>query len=71
MQGGKARGAQELDADVDAGIWDTNPNPSALRESRGRGGEGYALPEEQFAYADTSYAGAAGQVGRRSVDGRL
>ena len=29
--------------------------------------EGYALPEEQFAYADdTGYHGAAGQVGRRS-----
>ncbi|KAF3037400.1 hypothetical protein E8E11_003301 [Didymella keratinophila] len=35
LQGGKSRGgAQELDSDVDAGIWDTNPNPSALRESR-------------------------------------
>lgn len=72
LQGGKSRGgAQELDSDVDAGIWDTNPNPSALRESRGRGGEGYALPEEQFGYVDTEYAGAAGQVGRRSVDERL
>lgn len=71
LQGGKAREAQELDADVDAGIWDTNPNPSALRDSRSRGGEGYALPEEQFGYADTAYAGAGGQVGRRSVEERL
>ncbi|KAL1642181.1 hypothetical protein SLS61_009795 [Didymella pomorum] len=71
LQGGKSRGAQEMDADVDAGIWDTNPNPTALRESRGRGGEGYALPEEQFGYADTEYAGAGGQIGRRSVEDRL
>jgi hypothetical protein len=71
LQGGKAREAQELDADVDAGIWDTNPNPSALRDFRSRGGEGYALPEEQFGYADTAYAGAGGQVGRRSVEERL
>jgi hypothetical protein len=69
LQDGK-RGAHELDADVDAGIWDMNPNPAALGTSR-PGGEGYALPEEQFGYADTSYAGAAGQVGRRSVEERL
>lgn len=65
LQGGK----QELDADVDAGIWDTNPNPAALGARRHRG-EGYALPEEQFGYADTEYAGAGGQVGR-SVEERL
>lgn len=53
---------------------EANPNPSA-RKNHGqhtRGGEGYALPEEQFAYnEDTSYRGAAGQVGRRSVEERL
>ncbi|KAH3938989.1 hypothetical protein HBH70_125490 [Parastagonospora nodorum] len=38
----------------------------------GAGREGYALPEEQFAYADdTGYHGAAGQVGRRSAEQRL
>lgn len=72
LQGGKRGGAHELDAglDVDDGIWDTNPNPAALGASRPRG-EGYALPVEQFGYADTAYAGAAGQVGRRSVEARL
>lgn len=35
----------------------------------GAGREGYALPEEQFAYADdTGYHGAAGQVGQRSLE---
>jgi len=49
---------------------EVNPNPSAARQ-RGTG-EGYALPEEQFAYGDdTTYHGAAGQVGRRSVEGRI
>ncbi|KZM24166.1 uncharacterized protein EKO05_0010844 [Ascochyta rabiei] len=58
--------------DVDGGIWDMNPHAAALRDAgRERGGDGYALPEEQFGYADTAYAGAAGQVGRRSVEGRL
>jgi hypothetical protein len=34
--------------------------------------EGYALPEEQFAYGeDTGYHGAAGQIGRRSMEGRM
>ena len=68
LQGGK--GTHELDADVDAGIWDTNPNPVALGAGRPRG-EGYALPEEQFGYADTGYAGAGEQIGRRSVEERL
>lgn len=67
LQGGKT---SALDADVDAGIWDMNPNPTALGAGRPRG-EGYALPEEQFGYADTEYAGAGGQVGRRSVEERL
>ncbi|KAF9697576.1 hypothetical protein EKO04_004239 [Ascochyta lentis] len=66
------RGLDEGDEDVDGGIWDLNFNPAALRGAgRKRGGEGYALPEGQFGYADTAYAGAAGQVGRQSVEGRL
>ncbi|KAF1925072.1 uncharacterized protein M421DRAFT_264261 [Didymella exigua CBS 183.55] len=69
LQSGKA-GPRELESDVDAELWDTNPNPVALGAVRARSG-GYALPEEQFGYADTSYDGAAGQVGRRSVDERL
>jgi hypothetical protein len=49
---------------------ETNPNPSASRYNRS--GEGYALPEEQFACGDdTSYHGAAGQVGLRSVEERM
>lgn len=51
-----------------------NPNPAAAGRSKPRGGarEGYAVPEEQFAYdEDTVYHGAAGQVGRRSVEERL
>jgi hypothetical protein len=67
-RGGRNAGLHELD--VDDGIWDTNPHPAALG-SGGRGGEGYALPEEQFGYADTGYQGAAGQVGRRSMEERL
>jgi len=63
------RNGRPRERDVDDGIWDANPNPAAMRGVRG--GEGYALPEEQFGYANTSYAGAAGQVGRRSVEARL
>ncbi|KAJ4983678.1 hypothetical protein SVAN01_10836 [Stagonosporopsis vannaccii] len=66
MGGGKREG----DDGVDEGIWDSNPNPAALRGVQ-RGGDGYALPEEQFGYADTGYAGAGGQMGRRSVEERL
>ncbi|OAL54719.1 hypothetical protein IQ07DRAFT_501723 [Pyrenochaeta sp. DS3sAY3a] len=53
---------------------EANPNPAARKNhgQHNRGGEGYALPEEQFAYdEDTSYRGAAGQMGRRSVEERL
>lgn len=49
---------------------ESNPNPSARRQERG--GEGYALPAEQYAYGeDTLYHGAAGQVARRSLEGRI
>lgn len=52
---------------------ESNPNPVAARRAGGqRGGEGYALPEEQFAYQeDMAYHGAGGQVGRRSVEERI
>lgn len=51
---------------------DVNPNPVAQGKKQTRGGEGYALPDEQYAYdADTTYHGAAGQVGRRSMEGRI
>ncbi|KAF1850303.1 uncharacterized protein K460DRAFT_273142 [Cucurbitaria berberidis CBS 394.84] len=52
---------------------EVHPNSTAARRNHGqqqRGGEGYALPEEQFAYEDTAYQGAAGQVGRRSLQQR-
>ncbi|KAF2472337.1 uncharacterized protein BDR25DRAFT_302579 [Lindgomyces ingoldianus] len=63
---------------------ESNPNPSAAaaakkKPKRGER-EGYAVPDEQFAYddderererEDTSYHGAAGQVGRRSVEERI
>ncbi|ORY17432.1 hypothetical protein BCR34DRAFT_37955 [Clohesyomyces aquaticus] len=51
-----------------------NPNPVAAGRQKPRSGEreGYAVPEEQFAYdEDTGYQGAAGQVGRRSVEERI
>jgi len=52
---------------------DLNPNPVAKGRRTGkRGGDGYALPDEQYVYdEDTTYHGAAGQVGRRSVEGRI
>ena len=49
---------------------DPNPNFTAAR-TRQLGGEGYAVPEEQFGYDDLAYHGAAGQVGRRSMEGRI
>ena len=50
---------------------ESNPNPSASRQ-HGRGGAGYSLPEEQFAYGDdTGYHGAAGHAERRSLEGRM
>lgn len=54
---------------------EANPNPSA-RGQRGGERQGYALPEEQFeGYTDREedmgYHGAAGQMGRRSLEGRI
>lgn len=51
---------------------EANPNPHA-RGERQRGGEGYAVPEEQFVYDehDTTYHGAGGQMGRRSLEERI
>ncbi|KAF2193023.1 hypothetical protein K469DRAFT_282204 [Zopfia rhizophila CBS 207.26] len=48
---------------------ESNPNPSAVKNKRQRqrqrGGDGYALPEEQFAYdGDTGYHGAGGPAHR-------
>lgn len=67
MVGGEGKRAQ-LEEDGA----ESNPNPSAASR-QGRGGEGYALPDEQFAYgeSDTGYHGAAGQVGRRSFEERI
>jgi hypothetical protein len=49
---------------------ESNPNPTARGQQRS--GEGYTLPEEQFAYGEEiGYHGAAGQVGRRSLEGRI
>jgi hypothetical protein len=66
---GQARGHEGGDEDEDED--ESNPNPSATSRPRG-GGAGYALPEEQHAYGeDVGYQGAAGQVGRRSLDERM
>ena len=57
--------------DVDFGI-ESNPNPMAKGRGAQRGGQGYAVPDEQFAYDDdTSYHGAAGQIERRSLENRI
>lgn len=51
---------------------ESNPNPVARRKGAQRGGEGYGVPEEQFAYQEEmAYHGAGGQVGRRSVEERI
>jgi hypothetical protein len=53
---------------------EANPNPTAMCKNKNqkRSGDGYALPEEQFAYGeDTTYHGAAGQVERRSMEDRM
>jgi hypothetical protein len=70
MRGARRRGVfQPLDVldgegkrDGDVGGRDVNPNPTAARGQQVRGGEGYALPEEQFEYNDIGYQGAAGEV---------
>jgi hypothetical protein len=53
--------------DGEVGEGDVNPNPAAARGQRMRGGEGYALPEEQFEYNDIGYQGAAGEVVRSRI----
>jgi hypothetical protein len=68
---GKSAGAGEHDG---FGEPEANPNPAVAHTSTmpRRPAEGYALPDEQFAYGnDTTYHGAAGQVGRRSVEERI
>lgn len=62
---------KEFDASEAVEGEERNPNPTARGKVQ-RGGEGYAVPEEQFAYDDdTTYHGAGGQVGRRSVEERI
>jgi hypothetical protein len=49
---------------------ESNPNPTAKKQKRS--GTGYTLPEEQFVYGeDSTYHGAGGQVGRRSLEERI
>ena len=76
MRSARKRGVfQQLDVldggngkrDGEVGEEDVNPNPVAARAQRARGGDGYALPEEQFEYNDIGYQGAAGQVGRSRI----
>lgn len=50
---------------------EANPNPIAAQQRQFRGGQGYSVPEEQFGYDDLAYHGAAGQVGRRSLEDRI
>ncbi|KAH7119618.1 hypothetical protein B0J11DRAFT_64562 [Dendryphion nanum] len=57
-----------------AGENEANPNPTARKNNtqRQRGGNGYAIPDEQFTYDDdTGYHGAGQQVNRRSLDERV
>lgn len=49
---------------------DINPNPVAVRASQARGGQGYAVPDEQFGYDDLAYHGAAGHIGPPSMEPR-
>jgi hypothetical protein len=53
--------------------FEANPNlVASSRGKKGRGGAGYEVPEEQFAYEqDLGYHGACGQVGRRSTEERI
>ncbi|EUC30364.1 hypothetical protein COCCADRAFT_7601 [Bipolaris zeicola 26-R-13] len=62
---GERKGALDNSQDPEA-----NPNPIAARTRQVRGGEGYALPEEQFEYDDLEYHGAAGEIRRRSLERR-
>ncbi|KAG9187127.1 hypothetical protein G6011_04998 [Alternaria panax] len=76
MRGARKRGVfQQLDVldggegkrAGDVGGEDVNPNSVAARETWTSGGEGYAIPEEQFEYNDIGYQGAAGQVGQSRI----
>lgn len=75
MLGGDGKSSAHLEESAMGGHGDleANPNPVAAGTNgrQKRGGEGYALPEEQYTYDDTTYHGAAGQVERRSVEERL
>ncbi|KAF2269620.1 hypothetical protein CC78DRAFT_528823 [Lojkania enalia] len=49
---------------------ESNPNPMAKKKAKVS--EGYAVPEEQFAYdEDTGYHGAGGQIERSSIEDRI
>jgi hypothetical protein len=67
--GGKSRVLGDGHMDEHTDEHEDNPNPTAAGR-QARGGEGYALPDEQFGYGDndTGYHGAAGQIGRRSEE---
>lgn len=80
LRGARTRGAfQQVDrlADERKGIpnnvqeLDANPNPIAAQQRQFRGGQGYSVPEEQFGYDDLAYHGAAGEMGRRSLEDRI
>jgi len=60
---------QQLDTLGSSGKGDVHMQGSA---GDVQAGDGYALPEQQFAYDESyAYTGSAGQVGRRSFDERL
>lgn len=60
---------QEKEVTDDVRYLQSNPNPTAIRAGQVRGEEGYALPEEQFEYDGLEYHGAAGRIGRTSMEG--
>ncbi|EDU49668.1 conserved hypothetical protein [Pyrenophora tritici-repentis Pt-1C-BFP] len=67
-RGGGGKGGEVLEGEREMELGE---NPMAPARTRERGGEGYAVPDEQFRYDDLAYQGAAGQVGRRSMEGRV
>jgi hypothetical protein len=75
MLGGDGKSSAHLGESEIGGHRDVEANPNFVAAGthgqQKRGGGGYALPEEQYTYDDTTYHGAAGQVGRRSVEERL
>jgi hypothetical protein len=69
VAGDAKRGQASVQEDGD--LHESNPNRNAVNRHRGAGA-GYSVPEEQFAYGDNmGYQGAAGQMGRRSLDERM